>query len=152
MISAASVSQKTQQADRVVVIKSQHTMTLYSHGTAIKTYKVALGRGGLAPKEKSGDNLTPEGTYILDAKKTNSRFHLAFHVSYPNNADKDRAKKLGVNPGGDVEVHGVQNGLGLLGSIQHDFDWTEGCIALSNSEIDEFARLVPIGTPIEIKH
>ena len=127
-------------------------MTLYAHGKAIKTYKVALGRGGLAPKHRSGDNLTPEGTYVLDAQKTNSRFHLAFHVSYPNEVDKARAKKRGVDPGGDVEVHGVQNGLGFLGAIQHDFDWTEGCIALSNSEIDEFARLVPVGTPIEIDH
>jgi murein L,D-transpeptidase YafK len=134
-MSAVSLSQQAQHADRVVVVKSQHTMTLYSHGTAIKTYRVALGRGGLGPKQRSGDNLTPEGTYFLDAKKTNSRFHLAFHVSYPNAEDRVRAKKLGVDPGGDVEVHGLENGLGFLGGIQHDFDWTEGCIALSNSEI-----------------
>jgi murein L,D-transpeptidase YafK len=145
-------AQPQQRADRVVVIKSQHAMMLYSHGAVIRTYKVALGVGGLAPKRRAGDNLTPEGTYVLDAKNPNSRFHLAFHISYPSASDSSRAKKLRVSPGGDIMVHGVEKKYESLGALQHDYDWTEGCIALTNPEIEEFARLVPVGTPIEIDH
>ena len=126
-------------------------MTLLSHGVPIKVYQVALGSGGLDPKQRQGDNKTPEGKYILDAKNPNSRFHLAFHVSYPNAADKARAKAQGVAPGGDIMIHGVEKKYEYLGAFQSSYDWTEGCIALSNPQIDEFARLVSIGTPIEIK-
>lgn len=139
-------------ADRVVVVKSRHMMTLYAHGVAIKTYKVALGMGGLGPKQRAGDNLTPEGHYVLDARNNSSRFHIAFHISYPNAADQARAKKLHRSPGGDIMVHGVEKKYEYLGPVQHDYDWTEGCIALTNPEIEEFARLVPVGTPIEIDH
>ena len=138
-------------ADQIIVVKSQHRMTLLSHGVPIKVYQVALGRGGLDPKQRQGDNKTPEGKYILDAKNPNSLFHLSFHISYPNAADKARAKAQGVAPGGDIMIHGVEKKYEYLGALQSSFDWTEGCIALSNPQIDEFARLVSIGTPIEIK-
>jgi murein L,D-transpeptidase YafK len=138
-------------ADQIIVIKSQHRMTLLSHGKPIRVYEVALGGGGLAPKERAGDARTPEGHYVLDSKNTNSRFHLAFHISYPNAADRARAKKAGFSPGGDVMIHGVEKKYEALGSLQHDYDWTEGCIALTNPEIEEFAKLVSVGTPIEIK-
>jgi murein L,D-transpeptidase YafK len=140
-----------QHADQIIVVKSQHRMTLLSHGVPIKVYQVALGSGGLDPKQRQGDNKTPEGKYILDAKNPNSRFHLAFHISYPNAADKSRAKAQGVAPGGDIMIHGVEKKYEYLAAFQSAYDWTEGCIALSNSQIDEFARLVSIGTPIEIK-
>src|SRR5579859_8078788 len=97
-----------QHADQIIVVKSEHTMTLYAHGVPIKVYKVALGTGGLEAKRRQGDNLTPEGKYILDAKNHTSRFHLAFHVSYPNSADRARAKSEGVPPGGDIMIHGVE--------------------------------------------
>lgn len=138
-------------ADQIIVVKSQHRMTLLSHGKPIKVYQVALGGGGLPPKERAGDARTPEGHYILDSKNTNSRFHIAFHISYPNAEDRARAKKAGVSPGGDIMIHGVEKKYEPLGSLQHDYDWTEGCIALTNNEIEEFARLVSIGTPIEIR-
>lgn len=140
-----------QRADRIVVVKSSHTMTLMAKGRTVKVYKVALGRGGSGPKERIGDNRTPEGEYVIDQKNAMSRFHLALHISYPNAADKERAREAGVDPGGAVEIHGLPKGLGWLGPVQHDLDWTEGCIAVSNPEIEEIGRLVPVGAPIEIK-
>jgi murein L,D-transpeptidase YafK len=140
-----------QKADRIEVVKSKHTMTLMASGRALKIYKVALGRGPSGAKEHEGDNKTPEGEYVIDQKNTKSRFHLALHISYPNVDDKKRAHDAGFNPGGAVMIHGLESGLGWLGPFQHDMDWTEGCIAVSNSEIEEIWRLVPIGTPIEIK-
>jgi murein L,D-transpeptidase YafK len=145
-------SEAQQHADQIVVVKSEHKMTLYARGVPIKVYQVALGTGGLDPKQREGDNKTPEGKYILDAKNTTSRFHIAFHVSYPNSADKARAKAQDVPPGGDIMIHGVEKKYEYLGALQHSYDWTEGCIALTNPEIEEFAQLVPVGTPIEIKH
>ncbi len=140
-----------QKADRIVVVKSSHTMTLMANGRVLKVYKVALGRGSSGPKEREGDNKTPEGEYVIDQKNAKSRFHLALHVSYPNAVDKKRARRAGADPGGAIMIHGLPNGLGWLGPFQHNVDWTEGCIAVSNSEIEEIWRLVPVSTPIEIK-
>lgn len=138
-------------ADRVVVVKSAHTLTLYSRGQILKSYKVSLGRGEAGPKDHQGDHKTPEGAYVLDMKNAKSRFHLALHVSYPNAADRQRAQKEGLDPGGAIMVHGLPRGFGWLGSLQHHVDWTDGCIAVTNHEIEEIWRLVPVDTPIEIK-
>lgn len=140
-----------QKTDLIVVVKSRHTMTLFAHGRILKVYQVALGRGASGPKEHAGDNKTPEGDYVIDQKNAKSRFHLALHISYPNAVDKKRAQAAGVDPGGEIMIHGLKNGLGWLGPIQHYVDWTEGCIAVSNPEIEEIWQLVPTGTPIEIK-
>jgi murein L,D-transpeptidase YafK len=140
-----------QKVDRIVVLKSKHTMTLMTRGQAFKTYKVALGRGSVGKKEQKGDNKTPEGEYVIDQKNGNSRFHLSLHISYPSPADAKRARELGVDPGGAIMIHGLRNGLGWIGFLQRYVDWTEGCIAVTNSEIEEIWRLVPLGTPIEIK-
>jgi len=140
-----------QLADRVVVVKSAHSLTLYARGQILKTYKVALGRGPAGPKDHQGDHKTPEGDYILDQKNAKSRFHLALHVSYPNAADRQRAQREGRDPGGAIMVHGVAWGFGWLSSLQRAIDWTDGCIAVSNPEIEEIWRLVPVGTSIEIK-
>lgn len=140
-----------QKADRIVVVKSAHTMTLMANDQVLKTYRVALGRGSSGPKEQEGDNKTPEGKYVIDQKNAKSRFHLALHISYPSAADRKHAHDRGVDPGGAIMIHGLENGLGWLGSLQRDVDWTEGCIAVTNSEIEEIWSLVPVGTPIEIK-
>jgi murein L,D-transpeptidase YafK len=140
-----------ERADQIIIVKSQHTLTLLSHGKPIKVYKIALGTVSSSPKEHRGDHKTPEGKYIIDAKNLNSRFHLALHVSYPNAADKAHAKAQGLPPGGDIMIHGVEKKYEYLGSLQHNYDWTDGCIALTNPEIEEVSRLVPIGTPVEIK-
>jgi murein L,D-transpeptidase YafK len=138
-------------AEKVVVVKSAHSLTLYSHGQVLKSYRVALGRGEAGPKQFEGDHKTPEGNYILDQKNARSRFHLAIHVSYPNALDRQRAQKEGREPGGAIMIHGVAGGFGWLGGLQRNVDWTDGCIAVTNSEIEEIWRLVPVGTPIEIK-
>jgi murein L,D-transpeptidase YafK len=140
-----------QKATRVLVLKKEHKMELFSGETVIRTYTVALGRGGLAPKQRQGDHLTPEGLYQIDRRNKNSRFYLALHVSYPNEIDRERARKLGVDPGGDIMIHGITNGLGWLGSMQHMVDWTNGCIAVTDAEMDEIWLLVPDGIPIEIR-
>lgn len=115
-----------QKATRVLVLKKEHRMELFSGEKVIKTYTVALGRGGLAPKQRQDDHLTPEGLYQIDRRNKNSRFYRALHVSYPNEVDRERARKLGVDPGGDIMIHGITNGLGWLGSVHRTIDWTNG--------------------------
>jgi murein L,D-transpeptidase YafK len=127
-------------------------MTLFADGKPLATYKVALGKGNGQAKEREGDHETPEGFYIIDSKNAQSRFHRALHISYPNADDRKHAQTANVNPGGLIMIHGIQNGLGWLGSLQHTIDWTDGCIAVTDSEIDEIWKLVPIGTPVEIRH
>jgi murein L,D-transpeptidase YafK len=147
----ASAAPREEHADHILVIKSQHTLTLLAHGKAIKVYKIALGSGGVGPKDHEGDRKTPEGNYVIDAKNTRTLWHLTLHISYPNAADRARAGAEHLPPGGDIMIHGVQKKDEYLGVLQHNFDWTYGCIALSNPELDEVSRLVPIGTPIEIR-
>ena len=140
-----------QKATHVLVLKKEHKMELFSGDTVIKTYAVALGRGGLSPKQREGDHLTPEGLYQIDRRNKNSRFYRALHVSYPNEADRERARELNVNPGSDIMIHGITNGLGWLGSMHRMIDWTSGCIAVTDTEMDEIWLLVPDGTPVEIR-
>lgn len=116
----------------------------------LKTYHVALGRGSSGAKQFEGDNRTPEGKYVIDEKKTLTKFHKALHLSYPNADDRARASKLGKSPGGDIEIHGLPTTFAWLGTTQHIVDWTAGCIALSNDKIDEVWKLVSVGTPVEI--
>jgi murein L,D-transpeptidase YafK len=151
LFAAVSLSSAQQKATRVLVLKKEHKIELFSGETVIKTYTVALGRGGLAPKQRQGDHLTPEGLYEIDHRNPNSRFYRALHVSYPNEADRERARKLGIDPGGDIMIHGIRNGLGWLGSTHRVMDWTDGCIAVTDAEMDEIWVLVPDGTPVEIR-
>jgi murein L,D-transpeptidase YafK len=139
------------RADRVVVVKSQRTLTLFDHGKVLKTYKIALGSEPVGPKTRQGDHRTPEGTYILDRRNAHSQFYRSIHISYPNAQDGARAAKLGVSPGGDIYVHGLPNGFGWLGSAHRAKDWTDGCIAVTDQELDEIWRAVPDGTVIEIR-
>ena len=140
-----------QRADQILILKKDHLMQLLSGGKVIRTYKVALGQGGLSPKQREGDARTPEGRYIIDAKFERSKYHKALHVSYPDSEDRRRAARLRVSPGGAIMIHGLPNGKGWLGERHRLFDWTLGCIAVTNSEIDEVWTLVPVGTPVEIR-
>jgi murein L,D-transpeptidase YafK len=117
----------------------------------IRTYKVALGSGGLAPKEREGDARTPEGHYIIDSRTAQSHYYKALHVSYPNAEDRQRAARLGVAPGGAIMIHGLPNGMGAIGAAHRLYDWTLGCIAVTDEEMDEIWEMVPIGTPVEIR-
>ncbi len=139
------------QADEVVVLKAQRTLILYRNGSVLKSYKVALGSSPVGPKTRQGDGRTPEGRYILDRRNAGSQFHRSLHISYPNAADRARARNSGVNPGGDIFVHGLPNGYGAIGRLHRARDWTNGCIAVTDEQIDEIWKLVPDGTPIEIR-
>jgi len=142
----------TAKADRIIVIKSTHTMTLYADGKVLRVYHVWLGRGDGSAKQRQGDNETPEGIYTINGRNAHSAAHLSLHISYPNAADRQRARKLGVDPGGDIMIHGLPPGNDWIRPGQQLPDWTYGCIAVTDAEMDEVWKLVPNGTPIEIKH
>lgn len=138
-------------ADRILIEKRERRLMLISKGKVLKTYKVALGGNPNGLKERQGDNKTPEGTYIIDARNRGSRYHLSLHISYPNEKDKKRAKQLGVSPGGDIMIHGIKNGFSWVGDRHTEADWTKGCIAVTDEEIEEIAKLAPNGTIVEIR-
>ena len=140
-----------EKADMVRVVKSESKLYLIKSGKIIKEYHVAFGANPKGHKQQEGDERTPEGKYILDYKKSDSSFYKSIHISYPNEQDKIRAKEAGVDPGGLIMIHGQKNGLGFLGFITQRLNWTDGCIAVTNSEMDEIWQAVDVGTPIEIK-
>lgn len=139
------------QADRIVILKSERTLTLLRQGKVLKSYKVALGPSPAGPKTRQGDNKTPEGLYTIDSRNAHSQFHLALHISYPNAGDRARAARLKVNPGGDIMIHGLPPDYAYLGALHRKVDWTAGCIAVTDAEIEEIWKMAPIGTVVEIK-
>jgi murein L,D-transpeptidase YafK len=139
------------RADRLVIDKSERTLTLWWHGVPLKVYRVALGGSPVGAKRKQGDKRTPQGRYSVADRHPNSRFHRALHLSYPNAADRAQARAEHVDPGGDIEIHGLKPGYEWVGSAHTLFDWTDGCIAVTNTEIEELWRAAPIGTPVEIR-
>ena len=139
------------KADKVLVIKDKRLLLLMRNGEVLKVYKIALGKQPEGHKNEAGDRKTPEGTYIVDSRKSNSGFHLSIQISYPNQSDVLNARESGVSPGGDIMIHGLPHGLESLGKYHRIWYWTDGCIAVTNSEIEEIWRLVPDGTPVEIK-
>ena len=136
--------------DKILIGKKERRLTLLSKGEVLKTYKIALGGNPNGPKERQGDNKTPEGTYIIDSRNKNSHYHLSLHISYPNEKDKKRAREVGVSPGGDIMIHGIKNGLSWVDSSHTGVDWTKGCIAVTDEEIEEIDKLAPNGTIVEI--
>jgi murein L,D-transpeptidase YafK len=138
-------------ADRIVVEKSARRLTLMRNGTVLKTYRVALGRAPAGAKEFEGDQRTPEGLYTIDFHKPDSDYHLALHVSYPEQRDIERAAAQGLSAGSDIMIHGLPNGRGWIGRFHRRSDWTAGCVAVADFEIEEIFRVVPDGTPIEIR-
>ena len=142
---------RTEPADKVLIEKIERRLTLLSKGEVIKTYKIALGGNPVGPKKRQGDNKTPEGTYIIDSRNRDSGYHLSLHISYPNENDKMRAKELGVSPGGDIMIHGIKNGLTWVVASHAEIDWTKGCIAVTDEEMEEIYKLVPNGTIVEIR-
>ena len=151
MLLSPTISFGMEKADKVLVVKSESKLYLRKNGKTIKEYNVVFGANPKGHKHREGDEKTPEGNYILDYKKEDSSFYKAIHISYPNERDKQRSKKAGVNPGGFIMIHGQKNGLGWLSWISQRFNWTDGCIAVSNSDMDEIWGTVDVGTPIEIK-
>jgi len=141
----------TAGADRVVVYKQERRLVLLSRGKELRSYKIALGSEPVGPKTRQGDHRTPEGLYVLDSRNPSSHFYKAFHISYPNSKDVAAAAKLGVSAGGDIMLHGLPKEYAWVGKAHTLHDWTDGCIAVTNEEMDEIWRLVRVGTPIEIR-
>lgn len=150
VISSACLA-KEQIVDSVLVDKSKEKLYLLAKGETVREYSVVFGENPKGHKQQEGDERTPEGMYSLDYKKADSSFYKAIHISYPNSEDKANAKERGVNPGGLIMIHGQRNGLGWLSWAAQWFNWTDGCIAVTNAEMDEIWQLVKVGTPIEIR-
>jgi len=136
--------------DRIVVEKSTRKLVLIENDAVIRSYTVALGANPVGHKQQEGDERTPEGRYVIDYRNLGSSFYRSLHISYPNKSDRQRAAELGVDPGGDIMIHGLPTDWGWLGSVHYALDWTNGCIAVTNWEMDEIWSLVEDGTPIEI--
>jgi murein L,D-transpeptidase YafK len=137
--------------DRIVVEKSARRLSIFRGGKQLKTYRVALGRNTLGSKREEGDMKTPEGIYNIDGRNPQSSFHLALHISYPSPEDDKRAAAQGVLAGFDIMIHGIQNGRGWIGAFHRWKDWTAGCIAVTDEEIEELWRVTPDCTTIEIR-
>jgi murein L,D-transpeptidase YafK len=140
----------SKKIDKILIIKHERKLIVFSNGEELKRYKISLGKEPIGKKEFENDKKTPEGLYIINDKNPNSGFHLNLGVSYPNESDKRYAKKLNKNPGGQIKIHGLRNGFGFIGKFHRFFDWTLGCIAVTNREIEELYDNVPKGTEIEI--
>lgn len=136
--------------DRLVVYKSRHRMEAWSNGSFIKAYTISLGRNPVGHKEYEGDMRTPEGIYTINARNPHSAFHKNLGVSYPNDADRAHAASLGKLPGGDIKIHGLRNGRGYISKFHRFKNWTHGCIAVTNPEIDALYAAVKDGAVIEI--
>ncbi len=140
----------TARIDSMVVYKSKRTLLVYENNQLLKTYKIALGENPIGHKQYEGDRRTPEGLYRIFDKNPNSTCHKNLGISYPNDADKETARQLGKPPGGDIKIHGLPNGQGYIGKAHRLKDWTYGCIAVTDEEVDELYEHTPLGTPINI--
>lgn len=139
------------QAHHIIVEKSKRQLHLMgAEGNLIKTYPIALGFAPLGAKVQEGDGKTPEGQYTISGKNPRSQFHLSLRVSYPSPQDKREAQKLGVSPGGDIMIHGLGRSFSFLGTAHRLRDWTLGCIAVTNEEIEEIYATVNVGATISI--
>ncbi|WP_394133200.1 murein L,D-transpeptidase family protein [Shewanella maritima] len=138
------------KVDLVIVNKSASEMKVLKQGKVIKTYRIAMGDAPQGHKLTEGDQRTPQGRYILDYKKSDSAFYRSIHISYPNDEDKLRAKALGISPGGFIMIHGENPNSKLSPIEQQKYNWTNGCIAVTNKEMDELWQMIEPGTPIEI--
>jgi murein L,D-transpeptidase YafK len=136
---------------KLIVLKSEHVLLAYSSDEIIKTYHVSIGRNSSGHKISRGDKRTPEGIYTIDQRNSQSGYHKNLGVSYPNDNDRQAAKKKNLDPGGDIKIHGMKNGWGFIGKFHKFVDWTAGCIAVTDDEMDELYERVEIGTPIIIK-
>jgi murein L,D-transpeptidase YafK len=136
---------------RLVVDKSERRLRAYAGDRLLREFKVALGRGGLAPKQQQGDRRVPEGEYTIDTRNPNSAYHLSLRISYPTPHQVKAAAERGVDPGGDIMIHGLHNASAAAGASHRRVDWTDGCIAVTNAEIEWLWQSVPDGTPISIR-
>jgi murein L,D-transpeptidase YafK len=147
----AFAAEAPKPADLIVVDKAKRELTLYAKKKKLKTYRIVLGGNPVGDKEKEGDSRTPEGRYTIDAKNPNSSFYKSLHISYPDNTDLAQARRRRVSPGGAIMIHGTPEYIAALYATGIYPDWTAGCIAVTNDEMDEIFRSVRIGTKIVIR-
>lgn len=136
--------------DRIVIEKAAHRMTLFAGDRRLATYRVSLGHGGLAPKAREGDGRTPEGDYRITGRNPKSAYHLSLRIGYPTPAQVADARRAGVNPGGDIMIHGLPNGRGAQAAVFAGRDWTDGCVAVTDTEMDDIWRLTRDGARVHI--
>jgi murein L,D-transpeptidase YafK len=148
---SAMAKPKQYDADSIVLDKSERTLTMFSRGVKVKEYEVALGKNPVGAKVHRGDGRTPEGLYFIQGRNPGSKYHLSLRISYPNNTDRARASRQGRTPGGDIMIHGLPPAFASVGALHRQQDWTEGCVAVTNDEIEEIWRAVPNGAVILIK-
>lgn len=147
----ATPSAATEIASHILVDKSDRRLSLMQGQTILATFPIALGGAPEGHKGEEGDQRTPEGRYRIDWRNDKSSYHLSMHISYPDAADMARAEAEGKDPGGMIMIHGQRNYLGWLAYLTQRFDWTDGCIAVTNADMDIIWNSVPDGTPIEIR-
>jgi murein L,D-transpeptidase YafK len=142
---------KRSSVDSLVLDKSDRVLTLYQQGLPVAQYRVALGANPVGPKKRRGDGRTPEGLYFINGRNPESKYHLSLRISYPNSTERDDAVNRGMSPGGDIMIHGLPRKFATVGALHRQQDWTEGCIAVTNDEIEEIWRAVPNGARILIQ-
>ena len=138
-------------ADSMVLDKSDRQLTLYYRGQPVQKYGVALGKNPVGDKQRRGDGRTPEGLYYIEGRNPQSKYHLSLRISYPDATHRVKAANRGVSPGGDIMIHGLPKAFAAVGALHRQQDWTEGCVAVTNEEIEEIWRAVPNGARILIK-
>ncbi|MEZ9159640.1 murein L,D-transpeptidase family protein [Vibrio lentus] len=148
---AAEIDPLLQVVTLVKVDKSKRRMYLFKDDEVVQEFRIALGKQPKGHKRFEGDNRTPEGQYKLDYIMEESDFYRSVHINYPQSADKEWAEKHDLSPGGNIKIHGIKNGERRSPSFIQSFDWTDGCIALTNQDMDAFIELVKMGTPIHIE-
>ena len=146
-----TASQGNQHIDKVLVVKSERKLQLISRGEPLKSYRISLGKQADGAKQREGDRRTPEGFYWIDWRKTSEKYQLSMHISYPNARDLANARDRGVAPGSMIMIHGTPLDEEYPEWFFHTLDWTEGCIAMKNSDMREVWELVKDGTLIEIR-
>jgi len=140
-----------EMADMVLVQKSARTLSLLRLNRELGRFRIELGSHPVGPKLEKGDGRTPEGLYSIDARSAQSSYHRSLHISYPNDADLARAHRAGVDPGGNIAIHGMPNDYGPFDPVGYFKDWTDGCIAVGNLAIDKIWDRVEVGVPVEIR-
>jgi murein L,D-transpeptidase YafK len=151
LVQQVAVGAAAVKADSVLVIKKQGRLYLLKNGERFASFRATFGANPVGHKQAQGDERTPEGHYILDYKNPNSKFYKSIHISYPNARDRANARRMGVDPGGDIMIHGQTNGWGWAAPVMRFVLWTDGCVALSDRDMDRVWAAVDPGTPIEIK-
>lgn len=146
----AILAEELPKADKVLVKKTERKLFLMKRDEVLKSYDISLGKNPVGSKQREGDSKTPEGKYFLDYRNPESSYHLSLHISYPDKTDLMRADSNGYSAGGDIMIHGKPNFFGWVPFVYDKTDWTDGCIAVSNTEIEEIWNAVDDGTVIEI--